>query len=177
MELGDVPVHSLVPSALSDIKSVGDFMQMLPEYDDDMAQQLAEAEAQSECLRFVGEPLSCGRVGEPCASPWSYFEVCWGPPGPLYFCLHVWASSRPQADLRCAWSTGGIGAWGSSLAAGMQLKPGNKLVAQAADPAAWRVYYYKPLQARSLCCCSQAALSGVSGTMASGAAGGSVMTN
>ena len=58
MELEKVPVHSLVPSALSDIKSVGDFMQMLPEYDDDMAQQLAEAEAQDECLRFVGAPLN-----------------------------------------------------------------------------------------------------------------------
>ena len=55
MKLEDVPVHSLVPAALADISSVSDFMQMLPEYDDDMAQQLAEAEAQDECLRFVGE--------------------------------------------------------------------------------------------------------------------------
>lgn len=56
MELDQVPVHSLVPAALQNIESVADFMQMLPEHDDDMAAQLADAEAHNECLRFVGEP-------------------------------------------------------------------------------------------------------------------------
>lgn len=54
MELEDVPVHSLVPVPLKDIESPTDFMGLLHEYDDDMAAQLAEAEASNECLRFVG---------------------------------------------------------------------------------------------------------------------------
>lgn len=57
MELEDVPVTSLVPAALRDVASVADFMQLLPEYDQDMAEQLATAEARDECLRFVGMPL------------------------------------------------------------------------------------------------------------------------
>ena len=63
MELGQVPVHSLVPPALQGVESVADFMQQLPEHDDAMAAQLAEAEAQNECLRFVGapEPAACQR--------------------------------------------------------------------------------------------------------------------
>lgn len=55
MELEDVPVHSLVPAPLQTIESVSEFMTLLPEYDDDMAAQLADAEASGECLRFVGE--------------------------------------------------------------------------------------------------------------------------
>ena len=56
MELDSVPVHSLVPQALQGVQSVADFMRLLPEHDDAMAAQLADAEAQDECLRFVGEP-------------------------------------------------------------------------------------------------------------------------
>ena len=59
MELQDVPVHNLVPEPLRDIQSANDFMAMLHEYDDDMAAQLATAEANNECLRFVGEPCCC----------------------------------------------------------------------------------------------------------------------
>ena len=55
MELDSVPVHSLVPAGLQNVASVADFMAMLHEYDDDMAAQLAEAEANDECLRFVGK--------------------------------------------------------------------------------------------------------------------------
>ena len=54
MELERVPVHSLVPAALQDVASVNDFMAMLHEYDDYMSVQLAEAEANDQCLRFVG---------------------------------------------------------------------------------------------------------------------------
>ena len=54
VELADVPVHSLVPEPLRDVASVDDFMARLPEFDGDIAEQLAAAEAAGECLRFVG---------------------------------------------------------------------------------------------------------------------------
>ena len=54
VELADVPVHSLVPEPLRDVASVDDFMARLPEFDGDIAGQLADAEAAGECLRFVG---------------------------------------------------------------------------------------------------------------------------
>ena len=54
IELGDVPVDSLVPEPLRDVESVSEFMEQLPKYDGDMAAQLEEAEAAGECLRFVG---------------------------------------------------------------------------------------------------------------------------
>ena len=77
MELDQVPVHSLVPAALQNIESVADFMQMLPEHDDDMAAQLADAEAHNECLRFVGAPAwlqpPTDRTAEPVVLP------CWLP--------------------------------------------------------------------------------------------------
>lgn len=56
-ELSDVPVHSLVPEALRGIASADEFMAALPQYDDQMAQQLDEATAAGDCLRFVGESL------------------------------------------------------------------------------------------------------------------------
>ena len=54
VELADVPVHSLVPEPLRDVASVDNFMARLPEFDGDIAEQLAAAEAAGECLRFVG---------------------------------------------------------------------------------------------------------------------------
>ena len=54
-ELSSVPVHSLVPEPLQSIASADEFMARLPEYDGLMAQQLEEAAAAGDCLRFVGE--------------------------------------------------------------------------------------------------------------------------
>ena len=54
IELDDVPVESLVPEALRDVASVEEFMEKLPEYDDEMAGKCAEAAAAGEKLRYVG---------------------------------------------------------------------------------------------------------------------------
>ena len=64
MELDDVPVDSLVPAALRDVASVSDFMDLLHEYDDDMAAQLATAESNDECLRFVGASTSAHKQNQ-----------------------------------------------------------------------------------------------------------------
>ena len=53
-ELSSVPVHSLVPEPLQSIASADEFMARLPEFDGLMAQQLDEASAAGDCLRFVG---------------------------------------------------------------------------------------------------------------------------
>ena len=58
VELGDVPVHSLVPEPLRDIASADEFMAALPQFDDEMAARLEEASAAGECLRFVGAQRS-----------------------------------------------------------------------------------------------------------------------
>jgi hypothetical protein len=55
LELGDVAVQSLVPAPLQNVASADDFMQQLPQYDADLAQQVSEADAAGECLRFVGK--------------------------------------------------------------------------------------------------------------------------
>lgn len=62
VELADVPVHSLVPEPLRDVASVDDFMARLPEFDGDIAEQLAAAEAAGECLRFVGAWAHCCKL-------------------------------------------------------------------------------------------------------------------
>ncbi|DBA71735.1 TPA: Bifunctional aspartokinase/homoserine dehydrogenase 1, chloroplastic [Trebouxia sp. C0005] len=54
LELDDVAVQSLVPAPLQNVASADDFMQQLPQYDADLAQQVSEADAAGECLRFVG---------------------------------------------------------------------------------------------------------------------------
>lgn len=59
LELSDVAVQSLVPAPLQNVASADDFMQQLPQYDADLAQQVSEAEAVGECLRFVGRTLCC----------------------------------------------------------------------------------------------------------------------
>lgn len=53
-ELDDVPVESLVPEPLRNTSSVVEFMDRLPEFDDEMSQKLEEAETAGECLRYVG---------------------------------------------------------------------------------------------------------------------------
>jgi len=59
LELGDVAVQSLVPAPLQNVASADDFMQQLPQYDADLAQQVSEADAAGECLRFVGKSCTC----------------------------------------------------------------------------------------------------------------------
>ena len=54
IELEDVPVESLVPEALRSVASAEEFMEKLPEYDDEMAAKCAEAAAAGEKLRYVG---------------------------------------------------------------------------------------------------------------------------
>ncbi len=58
LELSDVAVQSLVPAPLQNVASADDFMQQLPQYDADLAQQVSEADAAGECLRFVGKFVS-----------------------------------------------------------------------------------------------------------------------
>jgi len=53
ISLEDVPVMSLVPKALEDC-SVDEFMERLPEYDDEMAAKFSEAALAGKVLRFVG---------------------------------------------------------------------------------------------------------------------------
>lgn len=53
-ELDDVPVESLVPEPLRNTSSVAEFMDRLPEFDDEISQKLEEAETAGECLRYVG---------------------------------------------------------------------------------------------------------------------------
>ena len=55
LELDDVAVQSLVPEPLQSAESPAAFMKALPEYDSDMDELLQAAEAEDECLRFVGE--------------------------------------------------------------------------------------------------------------------------
>lgn len=54
VELEDVHVESLVPEPLRQTSSVEEFMERLAEFDDEMGQKLADAEAAGECLRYVG---------------------------------------------------------------------------------------------------------------------------
>mgnify|MGYP000001521483 FL=1 len=54
IELDDVPVESLVPEPLRAVDSVDEFMQKLPDYDDEMSAKCAEAAAAGEKLRYVG---------------------------------------------------------------------------------------------------------------------------
>ena len=55
LELDDVAVQSLVPEPLQSAESPAAFMEALPEFDSDMDELLQDAEAEDECLRFVGE--------------------------------------------------------------------------------------------------------------------------
>ena len=54
LELSDVPIQSLVPEPLREVKSVDEFMKELPKFDGDIATAQAEAAKTGEVLRFVG---------------------------------------------------------------------------------------------------------------------------
>lgn len=54
LELSDIPVESLVPDPLRASASAVDFMQQLPQFDQDMAKKLHNAEDAGEALRYVG---------------------------------------------------------------------------------------------------------------------------
>lgn len=47
-------MESLVPEPLRSVASVTDFMERLPQYDDDFSSRLAAADSADACLRFVG---------------------------------------------------------------------------------------------------------------------------
>ena len=68
VELDDIPVHSLVPEALRDVASVDEFMARLPDFDGELAEQLATADAAGECLRFVGACILPPGAAKLCAS-------------------------------------------------------------------------------------------------------------
>jgi aspartokinase/homoserine dehydrogenase 1 len=52
LEIGDFPVQSLVPEALNDV-SIDEFLEKLPEYDDEMDKLYQEAIATNKKLRYV----------------------------------------------------------------------------------------------------------------------------
>nr|GMD10865.1 bifunctional aspartokinase/homoserine dehydrogenase, chloroplastic-like [Ipomoea batatas] len=54
LELSDISVKNLVPEPLRACASAEDFMQQLPQFDEDLAKQRREAEAAGEVLRYVG---------------------------------------------------------------------------------------------------------------------------
>ena len=58
LELDDVAVQSLVPEPLQAEESPAAFMKALPEFDGEMDAQLQAAEAEDQCLRFVGKQQS-----------------------------------------------------------------------------------------------------------------------
>lgn len=55
LELDDIPVESLVPAELESCSSAEEFMQRLPEFDDQMTKLQEDAMANGEVLRFVGQ--------------------------------------------------------------------------------------------------------------------------
>eukprot|EP00878_Enallax_costatus_P021378 GHUV01022628.1.p1 GENE.GHUV01022628.1~~GHUV01022628.1.p1 ORF type:complete len:501 (+),score=176.91 GHUV01022628.1:491-1993(+) len=54
LELGDIPVESLVPEPLQTVQSAEEYMKRLPEFDADMTRKVEEAKASGEVLRYVG---------------------------------------------------------------------------------------------------------------------------
>ncbi|KAF5201423.1 Bifunctional aspartokinase/homoserine dehydrogenase protein [Thalictrum thalictroides] len=54
LELSDIPVQSLVPEPLKASPSAEEFMEQLPQFDQDMAKQRSDAETAGEVLRYVG---------------------------------------------------------------------------------------------------------------------------
>ncbi|XP_077213166.1 bifunctional aspartokinase/homoserine dehydrogenase 1, chloroplastic-like isoform X2 [Tasmannia lanceolata] len=54
LELSDIPVQSLVPEPLRVCASAEEFMQQIPNFDDDMTKKRQDAEASGEVLRYVG---------------------------------------------------------------------------------------------------------------------------
>jgi len=54
LDLNDVSVESLVPEPLRACESTAEFMEKLPEFDEELTQKLLEADAKGEALRYVG---------------------------------------------------------------------------------------------------------------------------
>ncbi|KAH9616048.1 hypothetical protein KSS87_005894 [Heliosperma pusillum] len=54
LELSDIPSESLVPEPLRSTSSAEEFMQQLPQFDQDWAKKLQAAEEAGEVLRYVG---------------------------------------------------------------------------------------------------------------------------
>ncbi|KAG6671121.1 hypothetical protein I3843_Q014400 [Carya illinoinensis] len=54
LELSDIPIDNLVPEPLRDSASPEEFMQQLPQFDQDMTKNRQDAEDAGEVLRFVG---------------------------------------------------------------------------------------------------------------------------
>ncbi|KAL0915407.1 hypothetical protein M5K25_015819 [Dendrobium thyrsiflorum] len=54
LELSDIPVQSLVPEQLRACSSAEEFLQKLPNFDDDFSKERNDAEAKGEVLRYVG---------------------------------------------------------------------------------------------------------------------------
>ncbi|KAM0941507.1 putative homoserine dehydrogenase, Aspartate kinase [Dioscorea sansibarensis] len=54
LELSDIPVRSLVPEPLRASSSVDEFMQRLPNFDVELAEELNNADSSGEVLRYVG---------------------------------------------------------------------------------------------------------------------------
>ncbi|KAK1261519.1 hypothetical protein QJS04_geneDACA018948 [Acorus gramineus] len=54
LELSDIPVRSLVPEQLRTIASAEEFMQELPKFDANIANERQDAESAGEVLRYVG---------------------------------------------------------------------------------------------------------------------------
>ena len=54
LELDDVSVESLVPEALQHCQSTSEFMERLPEFDEELTKKVLEAESRGEVLRYVG---------------------------------------------------------------------------------------------------------------------------
>ncbi|CAL5328533.1 unnamed protein product [Camellia sinensis] len=54
LELSDIPIQSLVPEPLRGIASAEEFLQQLPQHDQDMAEKRQDAEDAKEVLRYVG---------------------------------------------------------------------------------------------------------------------------
>eukprot|EP00262_Sarcandra_glabra_P005683 TRINITY_DN1744_c0_g2_i1.p1 TRINITY_DN1744_c0_g2~~TRINITY_DN1744_c0_g2_i1.p1 ORF type:complete len:717 (-),score=124.11 TRINITY_DN1744_c0_g2_i1:188-2044(-) len=54
LELSDIPIQSLVPEPLKASTSAEEYMEKLPEFDQDIAKRRQDAEAAGEVLRYVG---------------------------------------------------------------------------------------------------------------------------
>lgn len=72
LELGEVAVQSLVPEPLQSAETPAAYMKALPEFDSDMDAQLQAAEAEDQCLRFVGEQQrkQTARICMVCVKQW-----------------------------------------------------------------------------------------------------------
>jgi len=61
IEIGDFPVQNLIPEALRD-SSVGEFLERLADYDDEMLQQYNAAKAEGKVLRYIATLNAAGEA-------------------------------------------------------------------------------------------------------------------